>query len=99
MRSPIFIPTLSNAIGNLSQTTSNGARTIITGRPALNTTLYEQVSTILKEKGVAITKSDAGQKEIHTDWITWLRADIVLPLKFPKFYSIPAVNSAFSTIC
>lgn len=46
-----------------------------------NTTLYEQVTTILNDKGVAIAKGDAAQKEILTEWITWTRADENVPFE------------------
>lgn len=66
--------------GSRSENNADNSRLLLPNSPE-NTTLYEQVSSILKEKGVAIVKSDAGQKEIHTDWITWLRADENVPFQ------------------
>lgn len=66
--------------GSRSENNADNSRLLLPNSPE-NTTLYEQVSSILKEKGIAIVKSDAGQKELHTDWITWLRADENVPFQ------------------
>lgn len=66
--------------GSRSENNADNSRLLLPNSPE-NTTLYEQVSAILKEKCVAIVKSDAGQKELHTDWITWLRADENVPFQ------------------
>lgn len=66
--------------GSRSENNADNSRLLLPNSPE-NTTLYEQVNAILKEKGVAIVKSDAGQKELHTDWITWLRADENVPFQ------------------
>ncbi|MCK9781590.1 MULTISPECIES: outer membrane protein assembly factor BamC [Enterobacterales] len=66
--------------GSRSENNADNSRLLLPNSPE-NTTLYEQINTILKEKGVAIAQSDAGQKEIHTDWITWLRADENVPFQ------------------
>ncbi len=66
--------------GSRSENNADNSKLFLPSTPE-NTTLYEQVTAILKDKGVAIVKSDAGQKEIHTDWITWLRADENVPFQ------------------
>ncbi|MCT8250601.1 outer membrane protein assembly factor BamC [Proteus faecis] len=81
--------------GSRSENNADNSRLLLPNSPE-NTTLYEQVSTILKEKGVAITKSDAGQKEIHTDWITWLRADENVPFQTRQRLAIAQSGNVIS---
>ena len=58
---------------------ADNSRLLLPNTPE-NTTLYEQVSAVLADKGVALAKSD-GTKQIVTDWITWTRADENVPSK------------------
>ncbi|WP_163362015.1 outer membrane protein assembly factor BamC, partial [Klebsiella aerogenes] len=66
--------------GSRSENNADNSRLLLPNTPE-NTTLYEQVSAVLADKGVALAKSDAGQKQIVTDWITWTRADENVPFQ------------------
>ncbi|SUC01879.1 outer membrane protein assembly factor BamC [Proteus penneri] len=81
--------------GSRSENNADNSRLLLPNSPE-NTTLYEQVSSILTEKGVTIVKSDAGQKEIHTDWITWLRADENVPFQTRQRLAIAQSGNVIS---
>ncbi|MBI6529842.1 outer membrane protein assembly factor BamC [Proteus vulgaris] len=81
--------------GSRSENNADNSKLFLPSTPE-NTTLYEQVTAILKDKGVAIAKSDAGQKEIHTDWITWLRADENVPFQTRQHLVIAQAGNVIS---
>ncbi|WP_193015201.1 outer membrane protein assembly factor BamC [Proteus sp. FME41] len=81
--------------GSRSENNADNSKLLLPSSPE-NTTLYEQVTSILKDKGVAVTKSDAGQKEIQTDWITWLRADENVPFQTRQRLTIAQSGNVIS---
>ncbi|OAT37428.1 outer membrane protein assembly factor BamC [Proteus myxofaciens] len=71
---------LSLLSGSRSENNADNSKLLLPNSPE-NTTLYEQVTAVLTEKGVPIAKGDAVQKEIVTDWVTWSRADENVPFQ------------------
>ncbi|MEQ4922259.1 outer membrane protein assembly factor BamC [Proteus hauseri] len=64
--------------GSRSENNATNSKLLLPNAPE-NSTLYEQVTSVLKDRGVVIAKGDAVQKEILTDWIVWTRADENVP--------------------